>query len=366
VSKVYFCALSILLCVGTASANPSTCGKIERGNDGVHDGQPYPTFTYTTNAASAIIIKQDMRVNADGARTAYEVNDHGSSYLCDGLTARHQGKWITRRPCGALVSEAIELATIENDELHFAAAGPQLCIFGFHVEGGQANVPGCSHVAVGGGHAGAKAPLMSIQASDTTLQYLVSSTSLRNRNVDVTERYIDSEQIPFIVVPGRWQYGQVSLRDYAYVYSPTKLNIEQEALNVPRGSFAIVADTGPRGKFGEGSIALHQMLVFGKLRAPPTYQKVATGARHPEQAQIFHPYQDRGDGDIRAKSNIDSTLWYILFPGSGNREIDKHTFEVNSDSSPNGNIQLQGEEAADQLGGTEQIISCLKSSEYFE
>lgn len=364
-SKAYFCALSILFYVGTVSANPSTCGKIERGNDGLHEGKPYPTFTYTTNAGSAIIIKQDMRVNADGASTAYEVNGHGSSYLCDGLTARHQGKWITHSPCGDLVSEAIERATIENDVLHFSADGPQLCIFGFHVEGGQANVSGCSHVAVGGGHAGAKAPLKSIQASDTTLQYFVSSTSLRNRNVDVTERYIDSEQIPFIVVPGKWQYEQVSLRDYAYVYSPTKLNINQEALNGPRGSFAIVADTGPRGKFGEGSIALHQMLVFGELRAPPTYQKVAKGGRHPEQAQIFHPYQDRRDGDIRAKSNIDSTLWYILFPGSGNSEIDKHTFGVNG-GSPNNNVQFQGEEAAALLGGTDQIISCLTSSEYFD
>jgi len=105
---------------------------------------------------------------------------------------------------------------------------------------------------------------------------------------------------------------------------------------------------------------------LGELRAAPTYQKVATGARHPEQAQIFHPYQDRRDGDIRAKSNIDRTLWYILFPGSGNKEIDKHTFGVNNDGSPNGNVQLQGEEAAARLGGTEQIISCLTGSEYFE
>lgn len=365
-SKCNFGVLSILLCVSTVSANPNDCGKIERGNDGFHEGQPYPTWTYTSDAGKAIIIKQDMRVNADGARTAYEINDHGSSYLCDGLTAFHEGKWITSKPCGELVSKAIEKATIKNDYLHFASEGPQLCIFGFHVEGGKTKVSGCSHVTVGGGHEGAKAPLVSIRtANNSNLQYFVSSTSLRNRGGDVTERYIDSEKIPFIVIPGRWQYEQVFLRDYAYVYSPKKFIIN-EVLNEPRGSFAIVADTGPKGKFGEGSIALHQMLAFGKFLRPPPYQKVGKNDKHPNQAMIYHPYQDTDGGDIRAKSNIDDKLWYILFPGSGDKSINKHTFMENSENVSNGNVQLQGEKAANQMGGIDNIISCLKESDYFK
>jgi hypothetical protein len=58
----------------------------------------------------------------------------------------------------------------------------------------------------------------------------------------------------------------------------------------------------------------HKRALFSNtsVTQPPTDQKVATGELYPEQAQIFHPYQNRGDGDVRA-NNIDSTLWNILF-----------------------------------------------------
>jgi len=357
--------LILLMYTNSLIGAPLSCGTIERGKDGVHEGKQYPTYTYTTNEGRAVIVRQDMRVNADGARTAYELQNHGISYLCDGLTAREGSNWITRKPCGTLTANAIELAKIENDELHFSAQGPELCVFGFHVIGGKTGVRGCSGSVVGGGHGGAKAPLVSVASPDGALQYFISMTSLANRTTDVTKRYIDSEQIPFIVIPGRWQHKQISLGDYAYIYSPSEIGVKQEALTGPRGSFAIIADTGPRDKFGEGSIALHQMLAFGELRTAPAYQKTANGKRHPKHASIYHPYQDRGDGDIRAKSNIDKEIWYILFADSTNKMVEEYSYSVGADGAPQGNVHSEGTNAAAVLGGQDHIIACLKDSAQF-
>jgi hypothetical protein len=358
--------LGFLLFASTASAQTLTCGNIERAKDGIHESEPFPTFTYKVNGGTAVIVRQDMRVNADGARSAYELNNHGISYLCDGLTARDGNKWVTTKPCDSLTAEAIEQAQIKDGKLHFSDQGPELCIFGFHVEGGRKKVKGCSGTVVGKGHPSATAQLTTVAAPDGSLHYLISATSLANRNVDVTQRYIDSEKIPFFVIPGRWHHENIRLGDYAYVYSPNALGIKDETLSGPRGSFAVAADTGPRNKFGEGSIALHQMLVFGELRKPPLYQKVAGNNRHPEQSAIFHPYQDRRDGDIRAKSNIDKELWHILFAESANKSIQEHSFGISDDGAPNGNVYTEGKKAAALLGGTEHIIACLKKSSYFE
>lgn len=365
-SNNFLLILSVLLFAGTASAQTLTCGDIERTKDGLHETKSYPTYTYKANGGTAVIVRQDMRVNADGARSAYELNNHGISYLCDGLTARDDNKWVTTKPCGSLTANAIEQAQIKNDTLYFYNQGPELCIFGFHVEGGRKKVKGCSGTVIGAGQPDATAPLTSVSSPGGPLHYFISATSLTNRDVDVTRRYIDSEQIPFIVIPGRWHHENVRLGDYAYVYSPNALGIKDESLSGPRGSFAIAADTGPRNKFGEGSIALHQMLVFGELRKPPLYQEVAGNSRHPEQSAIFHPYQDRRGGDIRAKSNINQELWHILFAETANKDIQEHSFGASDDGIPNGNVYTEGKKAAALLGGTEHIIACLKSSPYFE
>lgn len=308
-----------------------------------------------------------MRVNADGARRAYQVDNHGISYLCDGLTARHGSSFITRNPCASITSSAMKLAEVENNELHFSAEGPELCIFGFDVVGGRKGVPGCrGGSVVGGGHSRAKAPLVLVPSSDVPLHYFVSMTALENKNDDVTKRWIDSERVPFIVIPSVWLYSNIRLGDYAYVYSPGELGIKQEELRGPRGSYSIVADIGPRDKFGEGSIALHQMLVFGELRPAPAYQKTDSGERHPGHASIYHPYRDTGDGDVRAKGNISRDLWYILFPESRNDSIAEHSFSVENTGAPAGNVYTEGRDAAGKLGGHDHIISCLKGSPHFD
>lgn len=64
---------------------------------------------------------------------------------------------------------------------------------------------------------------------------------------------VDSNSIPFVVIPGKWNRG-IKLGDVCHVQYGSKVVA------------AIVADIGPQRKVGEGSIALHRLLGFERVR----------------------------------------------------------------------------------------------------
>jgi hypothetical protein len=81
--------------------------------------------------------------------------------------------------------------------------------------------------------------------------YYVSTTSLvdRTKLESDPDRYVDSETVPFIAIPSRPKFGIV-VGDLAMVLRP----------ETGDSSEAIVADVGPRNRFGEGSIKLAENL----------------------------------------------------------------------------------------------------------
>ena len=88
-------------------------------------------------------------------------------------------------------------------------------------------------------------------AGDACPGYYVSPTALVSRvvsNQRDPRRYVDSSRVPYLAVPPELRtlgvgLGDVALVEYRDQWSP-----------------AIVADVGPRGKIGEGSIALARAL----------------------------------------------------------------------------------------------------------
>jgi hypothetical protein len=80
--------------------------------------------------------------------------------------------------------------------------------------------------------------------------FYVSPTSLVDRGKAITDprRYVNSNAVPYLAVPPELRTLGVGLGDVAWV--------EYRG----HGCAAIVADTGPRGKLGEGSIALARQL----------------------------------------------------------------------------------------------------------
>lgn len=87
--------------------------------------------------------------------------------------------------------------------------------------------------------------------ADPAPGFYVSTTSLVDRSKERTDprRYVDSEAIPFFVLPADRRFG-AALGDFALVVNPAK----------GCSCGAIFADIGPKGKIGEGSIALAEAL----------------------------------------------------------------------------------------------------------
>lgn len=138
--------------------------------------------------------------------------------------------------------------------------------------------------------------------------FFVSTTSLEDKSKAVTDplRYVDSETVPYVVLPPTARTtGKAKLGDFAVVIN--KKN--------GKSSFAIFADVGPRTKLGEGSIALAKAL---DLKKDPK----------------------RG-GPV-------ADLIYVVFPGSGNgKPISLE--EINSTA-----MRLFSE-----WGGMDQVNACF-------
>jgi hypothetical protein len=144
--------------------------------------------------------------------------------------------------------------------------------------------------------------------SDPAPGFFVSMTSLEDKSKEVTDprRYVDSEVIPYVVLPPVLRgNGKAKLGDFAIVIN--KKN--------GKSSFAIFVDIGPKTKLGEGSIALAAALDVKKN--PKTGGPVAD-------------------------------LIYVVFPGSGNgkpRSLEE--------------IRSGGEAAFAEFGGMEQVNACF-------
>lgn len=139
--------------------------------------------------------------------------------------------------------------------------------------------------------------------SDPCPGMYVSTTSLVNSNYSITNplRYTNSGTVPFYVVPNALKtMANLQLGDVAYVYNT------QNGL----GSFAILADIGPSGKLGEGSMQLAQRL--GINSNPKT-----GGTSTPIIYYIIFPNSGFGQGKIPSNNQIDSMGNSSFYPAGG-------------------------------------------------
>lgn len=182
---------------------------------------------FETGDRRAIYFKTGMTIDADGAYRAYKIRNQGLDFDDNGKNpCAPNGRWI-----------------------------------GVVTDGAGRPLPqGANHPCPG---------------------YLISTTSLQDFSRANTDpmRYVDSEAVPYIVLPGG-HLGRASLGDYALV------------VNTENGKIvhAIAADAGPKHHVGEASIAVARALLGEGLSDP------------------------RRGGTER------SIIRYIVFPGSG----DKH------------------------------------------
>ncbi|WP_152602977.1 hypothetical protein [Caballeronia sordidicola] len=223
-----------------------------------------------------------LAVNPDGTKASYTVGDHGYTYISNGMD-----QWNPKVSCLSENSNCGEKFR-EAEKGAFGPGTPEFCVYAIEVEPFS---PNAKLVACGKGKNvignGKGRPRVGKELLDTvgggTTNYYVSMTHL-NQLVDGATQYIDSAAVPSIVVPTVKSelLGQVVYATYR-----------------GKSTFAIVADTGP--SFGEGSIALHQYLHYGELRAAPKIGPIGLKDRcGPDESGLEVPFNSAPDmhGDL--------------------------------------------------------------------
>lgn len=208
---------------------------------------------------TAFFFESGMAIDADGAPDAYHPDDIGTDWLAN---ACKLSQTSPKRPlkCWALVTET-----------------------------GKSN-----------GKPVIQGP------PDPNPGYYISTTALEDNTKTVTDphRYVNSNDIPFIVLPGG-HFGGAKLGDFSVV-----VNRKNDKM-----AYAIFADIGPKNKIGEGSIALAKAL---DINSSPK------------------------------KGGFKGEVVYVVFPGSGNGK-----------PRPLSEINSAAEKLFKEWGGMEQINACF-------
>jgi Fungal chitosanase of glycosyl hydrolase group 75 len=144
--------------------------------------------------------------------------------------------------------------------------------------------------------------------NDPAPGFYISTTALEDTTKERTDpkRYVDSSTIPYVVIPPEaMKTLKAKMGDFAVV-----INSKNHKL-----SHAIVADQGPKGQIGEGSIALAEAL---GIPSNPRHGGVASG------------------------------ILYLVFPGSGNGK-----------PRPLEEITAEATRLFEAWGGTAQMGACF-------
>jgi hypothetical protein len=251
---------------GTPTAEPTNTSTPEPTPEPTDTPEPTPTPTpedvgltceketfFTVGTATvwrlaggdAFFFEAGMAIDADGAPDAYHPDDVGKDYLAN---AGYPGNWW------ALVTD-----TGQPD-------GTPI------VQGDDDPNPG----------------------------YYVSTTALEDRTKVVTDprRYVNSNEIPFVVLPYD-QRGGARLGDLGVVVNRANGTL----------AYVIFADLGPKGHIGEGSIALAEAL---GINADPRRGGASGGV-------IYVLFPNSGDGTPRsvAEINAESARLFEAWGGLG-------------------------------------------------
>lgn len=229
-----------------------------------------------------------LNVNPDGAALSYTVGNHGFTYVVNGVDLWRDGPLCEKNPASCRISCQKNIKECNEkwksaEEKGFEKGTAEF--YSYAIEG--ESISGKPLKAVDGGYIvgnGLGRPKIAGRTETATgkaIDYYRSMTSLMHR-VDGKPAYLDSSTVPTLVAPrssGRY-LGNVAL-----------LTSKETGISV----FAIVGDTGE--KWGESSIALHQMLRYQKL-IPQLPGPIEVSDRcSVAETQLSAPFESRPDGD---------------------------------------------------------------------
>jgi hypothetical protein len=272
----------------------------------------------------SIAVRTQLAVNPDGADLSYTKEDHGFTYINNGLGLWENGASIR---CDLRENSAHCRAKFKDAEAKdFAPGTAEFCVFGMVVETISPNsaLQPCKGDRIiagnGKGRPKALAPVKNLTGQMMTPYQ--SQTSLKHQiSIDGATKTvsIDSATVPTAVYPkGLEMKGQLVWAQYS---------------KSGRSVVTVAGDAGPA--FGEGSIAMHQMLVDGKLTPQLAGPIPASERCKANELKLPHPFVSRPDDgdkdsckatmnkpatstDIRAYGGLATVNFVIL--GKGNYE----------------------------------------------
>lgn len=225
-----------------------------------------------------------LAVNPDGAKASYTVGDHGITYVANGMD-----RWNPKLSCQ---SSGAGCGTLfrEAEKRDFGPGTAEFCVYAIEVEPiapATATVDcGEGKRVIGNGKGRPRKGADQLEMIDGGKTSYYQSMTHLNQLVDGTVRSIDSATVPAIVVPS----GSADLlRPVVYVTYQG------------RATLAAVGDTGRR--FGEGSVALHELLRYGALpagqRAGRPVRRVWGTARAGRHLRLRRYHRRRHNGGAR-------------------------------------------------------------------
>jgi hypothetical protein len=267
-------------------------------------------------SAGVISLRTPLNVNPDGSTGSYSRGDHGYTYIANGLNLVQNGRTIfcsSSRENSRLCRQQFRQA----EAMDFGPGSPTFCVFALVADPYRPGVqpPSCDprrpeRRLIGGGQGrprlGPNLPTIDGGSSAT----YASTSSLRHM-VGGTGVYLDAAAVPVLVTPDSSQLGAIAWLRYR-----------------GRSTFAILGDSGR--SYGEGSIALHQRLLYDGQPPPQPLGPIPRARRcGPLEAGLRAPFTSRPDSgdecraghsprnesDIRAYRNIEEPVDLVILTG---------------------------------------------------
>ncbi|KOX98507.1 hypothetical protein [Pseudomonas nunensis] len=255
----------------------------------------------------SIAVRARLSVNPDGGTASYTVGDHGFTYIANGLSP-----WPNKKHLKCDLNCSKDFLEAEAEAKSFAVDTKEFCVYAMEVE---PVTPGEKKIScedgryvIGNGKGRPKLGVMLDTVAGKQLLSYVSTTSIQHR-VKKIAQHLDSESLPIAVTPNEKLLGKIVWVGGAGFSS----------------AYALIGDTGPA--FGEGSIALHQLLRTGKVSKQKLGPISVADRCGPEERGLRPPFQSRPDlsndhcrpdytvkkqTDIRAYTGISRELDYVI------------------------------------------------------
>lgn len=297
---------ALLLAAQVAGAQPD-CGRPGTMAVKTADGRGITTTPTRVFADGSIAVRARLAVNPDGGVASYTTGDAGFTYIANGLDRWSAGATSSCQAGGCRPD------FLKAEQMGFGPGSPAFCVYAIEVEpfteGGQRTACGRGKWVVGNGLGKPRPGPVVEGLAGQPVQTYRSMTSVTHRQGGET-RYLDAEALPIAVAPAAELLGKLVWVGGAG-FTPT---------------LALIGDRGPA--FGEGSIALHQLLRTGSVTRQkpgpiPLEQRCGPGELGLKPPFVSRPGGGSADrckpgrqpttpSDVRAYQGIDAVLDHVI------------------------------------------------------